>query len=88
MEQLFASGRIVDLILALMLAEYIVLRLYLTRTGRGVSSLGLASFLLSGAFLVLALRMALTGGDWKGISIFLIAAFIVHLIDLRRRLAL
>jgi hypothetical protein len=36
---------------------------------------------------VLALRVALTGGDWRGISIFLIAAFIVHVIDLRARLA-
>jgi hypothetical protein len=87
MDQLFASGRIVDLILALMLAEYFGLRLYLARSGRSIASLGLATFLLSGAFLVLALRVALTGGDWIWISFFLIAAFIVHLLDLRRRLA-
>jgi hypothetical protein len=87
MEQLFASGHVVDIILALMLAEYLALRVYLARTGRGISSLGLATFLLSGALLVLALRVALTGGDWRGISIFLVAAFVVHLLDLRARLA-
>jgi hypothetical protein len=86
-EQLFASGHVVDIILALMLAEYLGLRLYLARTGHAISSLGLATFLLSGAFLVLALRVALTGGGWMGIAVFLIAAFIVHLIDLRARLA-
>ena len=87
MEQLFASGHAVDIILGLMLVEFVVLRVYLTRLGRSISSLGIAAFLLSGAFLVLALRVALTGGDWRGISIFLIAAFIVHLVDLRARLA-
>lgn len=83
MEQLFASGRIIDLILVLMGAEYIALWLYL---GRGVAGLGLAGYLASGAFLLLALRVALTGGGWMWIAALLGAAFAVHLLDLRRRL--
>jgi hypothetical protein len=83
MEQIFASGRIVDVILLLMLAEYAALRLYL---GNGVRALGLAGYLLSGAFLLMALRVALAGGGWIWIAAFLAAAFVVHLIDLRGRL--
>ncbi len=86
MEQLFASGRIVDLILALMLAEYLALRLYAGRSGLSLSALGLAGYLLSGACLLLALRVALSGGGWIWVAAFLAASFIVHLIDLRRRL--
>jgi len=84
MEQLFASGRIIDLILVLMVLEYIGLWLYL---GRSVAELGLMGYLLSGAFLLLALRVALADGGWMWIGAFLGAAFIVHLVDLRRRLA-
>ncbi|MGF1620499.1 MAG: hypothetical protein ACFCUR_07790 [Rhodomicrobiaceae bacterium] len=83
MEQLFTSGRVVDLILALMIAEYIALWLYL---GRSVVALRLAGYLASGAFLLLALRVALTDGGWIWIALFLAAAFTVHLLDLRRRL--
>ncbi len=86
MEQLFASGRVVDVILALMLAEYFGLRLYMHRKG-GIGSLGLEGYLLSGAFLLLALRVSLTGGPWVWIAGLLAAAFAVHLIDLRGRLA-
>lgn len=87
MEQLFASGRIVDAILVLMLAEYLGLRWYLARRGRRGTLPGLEGYLLSGAFLLIALRVALTGGEWLWIAAFLLAAFVVHLIDLRRRLA-
>jgi len=87
MEQLFASGRIVDFILVLMLTEYIGLRLYMSRNGRRMGDLGLAGYLLSGALLLLALRVALAGGAWIWIAACLAMAFLVHLIDLRRRLA-
>jgi hypothetical protein len=86
MEQLFASGRIVDFILIIMLAEYLTLRLYLGRAGQGALS-GIALYLLSGAFLLLALRLALTGGSWVWIACCLAAAGAWHAVDLRRRLA-
>ena len=47
MEQLFLSGRIVDLILALMLAEFLLLRVYVSRKGLGMEALGLIGYLLS-----------------------------------------
>lgn len=82
MEELFASGRIVDLILAIMLAEYLVLRLTL---GGGDALRGAALYLLSGAFLLLALRIALTGGSWIWIGACLAAAGAWHALDLIRR---
>jgi hypothetical protein len=87
MEQLFASGRIIDLILLIMLAEYLTLRLYLGRGARGSALSSIALYLLSGAFLLLALRMALTGGSWIWIACCLAAAGAWHALDLRRRFA-
>jgi hypothetical protein len=82
-EQLFASGRVVDFILLIMLAEYLALRLLLPRADlRGV-----ALYLLSGAFLLLALRIALSGGGWPWIGGCLAAAGAWHVLDLRRRFA-
>jgi hypothetical protein len=83
MEQLFTSGRIVDVIVALMLAEYLGLRLLAPR----VDLHGLALTLLSGVFLMLALRLALTGGSWMWIGCLLAAAGAWHVLDLRRRFA-
>lgn len=85
MEQLFASGRVIDLILLIMLAEYLTLRLCLGRGHHGSALSGVALHLLSGAFLLLALRMALTGGSWIWIACCLAAAGAWHALDLRRR---
>ncbi len=87
MEQLFSSGQIVDLILLLMLAEYAGLRFLVRRRGGRMAALGLGGYLLSGAFLLIALRAALTGAAWIWIAAPLLAAFVVHLVDLRGRLA-
>jgi hypothetical protein len=87
MEQLFASGRIVDLILLIMLAEYLGLRLLLARRAPGMDLQGVALYLLSGAFLLLALRLALTDGSWVWIGCCLAAAGAWHALDLRRRFA-
>jgi hypothetical protein len=84
MEQLFASGRIIDVILLIMLAEYLTLRLFLARSP---ALTGITLYLLSGASLLLALRMALTGGSWMWIACCLAAAGAWHALDLRRRFA-
>jgi hypothetical protein len=86
MAELFASGRIVDLILVLMAAEAIVaVALYRRRGGRQQLA-SLLFYLASGACLLLALRFALIQGWWGWIALCLSAAFIVHLTELRRRL--
>ncbi len=83
MAELFASGHIVDIILALILAEYAALRIWLR--GRS-AALGFEGTLLSGAFLLLALRAALADDEWIWVAFALACALAVHLFDLYRRL--
>lgn len=85
MSELFATGRIVDLILAVTVLEGIVLIAYYRRTGRGVAPVSLITNLLAGACLMLALRGALMRTEWIVIAACLFAALVAHLIDLRRR---
>ena len=81
----FASGHIVDLILMLTLVEAAVLVLHHHSTGRGVAPGEFLGNLLSGVFLLLALRAGLVGAWWGWISICLLAALAAHLNDLRAR---
>ena len=85
MNALFASGRIVDLILLLTLVEAIALVLHHRATGRGVSADDFLGNLISGVFLLLALRAALVGAWWGWIALSLLAALAAHLNDLRGR---
>ncbi|MCA0303930.1 MAG: hypothetical protein LCH95_16110 [Proteobacteria bacterium] len=85
MQELFASGRIIDLILVLMVAEAAVLGLLYRRTGRGLPPRALVSVLLAGGFLMLALRAALTGAAWPWIGLFLGLGLVAHLADLAGR---
>lgn len=85
MSGFFADGSAVDLILVFMILEGIVLAVYRRRTGRGIALVDLAAMLLAGAFLLLALRAALTGASWSGIAGWLSAALVAHLADLARR---
>lgn len=86
LEALFASGRIVDVALILMLAETAVIWLYFRARGRPVVFADLAWNVLAGASLLLALRAALTGAGWMWVAGFLTAALIAHIGDTRRRL--
>ena len=85
MADLFASGRFVDLIIVLVVIEAIALAWYWRHTGRGVAPLDLLPNLCAGAFLLLALRVTLTGGGWALAGFCLAAAGLAHLADLYRR---
>jgi F0F1-type ATP synthase membrane subunit a len=85
MGEFFASGRAVDLILGLMVLEISGLAIYRQKTGRGVSVSRLAGNMLAGAFLLLAVRAALTGAAWPWIAGFLLAGLLGHFIDLAQR---
>lgn len=86
MSSLFESGHIIDVILAFMAAEAALLIIAKARIGYGLSPRAAASVLLPGLALMLALRAALVGNDWAIVALFLVAALIAHLIDLRLRL--
>lgn len=83
--ELFLTGRIVDLILALVVVEAVLLFVYRLKTNRGVPFGTIAPNLLSGASLLLALRFALVQAWWGWIAVCLSLALLTHLADLRQR---
>ncbi|MEO1020505.1 MAG: hypothetical protein AAFY56_22885 [Pseudomonadota bacterium] len=85
LESFVASGRVIDVVLAVLCLEIVGLYLWHRRTGRGPSLRVLLALALPGAFLMLALRIALTGGPATWLLILLVASFAAHLFDLRTR---
>ena len=85
MQQLVVSGRIVDLILLLVAVEVVVLGYMRARRGIGIGWRALLPNLFAGASLLLALRAAITGADWPWIVVWLAAAGLAHVADLRTR---
>lgn len=81
MAEFFSSGRVADLVLVVLAVEALIL----AGRGRGRSRLTVLIAALPGAFLVLAVRAALTGADWRWTAFWLAAAFPAHLADLWRR---
>jgi len=82
MSELFATGRIVDLIIGLMVLEAVGLWFLRRRTGRGPLPLGLLVNLAAGGCLLLALRLALVDAGWLWVGAALGLAFVAHLADL------
>ena len=85
MADLFASGRLVDFILVVVVLEAAVLLLYWARARRGIAPLDLLPNLCAGAFLLLALRATLGDSGWMIASLCLSAAGLAHLTDVYRR---
>jgi len=85
MDALVSSGRIVDLILVFVAVEAAVLLAYRGIAGRGLEPLAIASMLLPGVCLLLALRAALMGAQPVLVLLWLTLALLVHLADLWQR---
>jgi hypothetical protein len=85
MAELFASGRLVDLILIIVAIEAAGLVVYWRFRRQGVSPGDLLPNLFAGAFLLLALRLSLGGAGWELSCASLAVAGIAHLADLARR---
>jgi hypothetical protein len=86
MESFVHSGHVADVILACLVIEAVALLAWHRATGRGLAPRAVAALLLPGAFLVLALRLALTGAAWPLMPVVLVGALAAHLWDLRGRL--
>ncbi len=84
MAELFANGRVLDLILAGMALEAVGLILLYRTTGRGVRPARLLPNLLSGMCLLLAMRVGAGGAWWGWVSLALLGALAFHLVDLGR----
>ncbi len=85
MAALFASGRIIDLILAFTVLEAVALMWWHRRSGRGPPAGAIFGNILAGMCLLLALRVALTGGWWGWTALALLAALLAHAFDLSQR---
>jgi hypothetical protein len=85
MAELFASGRLVDLILVLTAIEAACLIVYWRSRRRGIAPIDLLPNLFAGAFLLIALRLALGGAGWQLCCGSLAAAGLAHIFDLVRR---
>jgi hypothetical protein len=79
MTEFFSSGRAVDVVLAVLVLEGLIL------IWRGRSALNVCAALIPAVLMMIALRAALTGAAWPWIAVPLAAAFPVHLLDLRLR---
>ena len=79
MDQFFASGHAVDVVLLVLAIEAIWLK------ARGQDWADILSALLPAVLMMLGLRAALTGMAWPFISLPLALAFPVHIYDLKRR---
>ena len=79
MQSFFTSGHAVDLVLAFMAVEAVVLVMMKRR------ALTVVLTILPGAVMMLALRAALTGAGWQWVAIWLTVSLPLHLADLRHR---
>ena len=79
MNQFFASGHAVDIVLAVILVEVAVL------ITRGREPIAVIVAVLPGAMILLAVRAALTGAGWPFVALALVLSFPLHMLDLRRR---
>jgi len=84
-QALLSGAGIVDAILVLVVLEWVALAVYWKFTRRGVPPWKLCFNLLAGASLLLALRAALSDATTITILMFLSAALVCHLLDLRTR---
>jgi hypothetical protein len=85
MAEWIASGHIVDLILAVMIAEAIGLLLIWRWRRMGIAPVPLLANLAAGACVMVALRAALTGASPATLASLLGLSFAAHLIDLAVR---
>jgi len=85
MSEWLRSGRAIDLILVIVGVEVLGLLALRRYRGRGIPPLDLLGQLLAGALLLLAVRCALVGADYRWTAACLTASLPAHLFDLARR---
>lgn len=85
MRLFFSSGHAVDFVIAVVACELVALLYWRARRGAGLSVADLIGLQLPGVCLLLALRCALVGADYRWIALCLAASFPFHLFDIMRR---
>lgn len=82
---LWTSGRLIDVALFAIAAEFVVFTVRWWRTGRGMHPLDLTGHLLAGALLLGAVRSVVVGAPEWWTWLLLSLSFPVHVFDLVRR---
>lgn len=82
----FASGRVIDLVLLLVLLEIAALPWLLKHLGSPLGITQLLPNIVAGMTLMLAIRVSLTGGNWHWVALCMLGALGAHLLDLGLRL--
>jgi hypothetical protein len=82
---LITGGLFVDVILAFMVAEGIVLVAFHLATGRGIAPAAVVANLLAGGGLLLALRAMLGGWGLPAVAACFALSLAAHVTDLQRR---
>lgn len=85
MDGFFSSGRIVDLLLAIVALEAVLVFAFRQPLSALFDLRGFFISLASGVCLMLALRGALTGAAWTAIAPFLLASLGAHVAEIARR---
>ena len=85
MSEFVGSGRIVDLVLALTIAEALALLAWHRWRGRGVAPGDFLANLTSGCLLLLAMRAYAVQAAWVWVAVCLMGSGAVHAFDMLRR---
>ena len=85
LEHWFEATRLIDLVIAFSLLEWLFLVRWYRRSGQGLAPDALRWMMLPGLCLMLAARSALSGAPWYLMALLLAAAGLTHIADLRRR---
>ena len=85
LEHWFDATRLIDLVIAFSLLEWLLLAQWYRRSGRGLAPDALRWMMLPGLCLMLAARTAISGAPWYLMALLLAAAGLTHIADLRRR---
>jgi hypothetical protein len=80
------GGGLIDAIVAITLLEVAVLLAYWHQTKRGLAPRDYLLNVLSGLCLMVALRCAMSGSDWRLIAMLLTGAGLAHTADIAWRL--
>ena len=86
MQHWVMSGGLIDAIIAITLLEVTALLAYHHTTKRGLAPRDYLLNVVSGLCLMLALRCTLHASGWYFTALFLMAAGLVHVADIARRL--
>lgn len=81
LESLIASGRIVDIMVAVIALEVVAVLVFRRLYGGGIPAVPLLLNVGAGGSLMLALRAALGESGWQWIAAFLVASLVFHVAD-------